>query len=146
MDAADILRIEANGVDSLVFRQKDGAFVVEALRNDGDAGLAEHLPGANDGIERAKAGVIADDVIGRDARGNEVILHGRGLIVGSDVMISADQKIVDLVRMVKAGRGENPVFEERIDLAAADFFGTAEDERDATVRDFMGIGEQATVG
>ena len=146
IDAADILRVEANGVDSVVLRQKDGAFVVEALRNDGDAGLTKHLPGANNGIERAKAGVIADDAIGRDARGDEVILHGSGLIVGSDVMISADQKIVDLVRMVKASCGENSVFEEGIDLAAADFFGTAEDERDATVRDFGGIGEQAPVG
>jgi len=124
--AGDVLRIEANGVDALVARQKNGPLIMEALRNDGDAALPEYFFGANDGIERVKTGVIANNVTGRDARLNEVILHGRGFVVGRDVVIAADQEVIDFVRLIQTRGGADSICEKWILIAVTQFFRTTE--------------------
>ncbi len=70
MVAANVLGVEGNGVDTLVAGEENSPLVVEVLRNDGDLAQAEYFLRANDGIEGVEAGVIANDVAGRNAGGD----------------------------------------------------------------------------
>lgn len=90
MNAADVCSIEADGVDTLMAGQENGALIVESLGDDCDAAQAENFFGANDGIDGAKTCVIANDVVGGNAGGDEMILHSSGFVVAGDMVVAAN--------------------------------------------------------
>jgi len=55
-----------------------------------------------------------------------VILHGRGFVVGRDVVIAADQEVIDFVRLIQTRGGADSICEKWILIAVTQFFRTTE--------------------
>ena len=69
---------------------------VIALGHHEKALLPEHLSGSDDGIESAKTGVVAGDVLLRYPQGDKVCLHLRRFVVGSPGVVSRHDEGLNL--------------------------------------------------
>jgi hypothetical protein len=94
-DASGVLGGVAGGVDAGGTGEVDSAFAVEGLRDDDDARLAENVAGAEDGIERAEAGVIESDGGSGNTSGEEGVAHRGGFVVGGGVVVATEEEVFD---------------------------------------------------
>ena len=108
--------IVADGVEAAAIGEVKGALVVVFLRNKRHAVEAVYRTGFSDRIERARAFIIKDDAVGRDASGDQRIAYRRGLVAAvriarvSGVIAAAGYDIVNFACFEKlVGRRDSVV-------------------------------------
>lgn len=132
--AGDGLSIETEGIETDRFGKVGGPFVVEFLGDEGDLGESEDFLGPHDRVESAQPRVIANDLVGRNAGGNEGVFHVLRLIVFMNVVVPGDDETLSFTFTPKGGGGFDAILKIEI-RAALDCFVAAKNENNA------GLGE-----
>ena len=112
---------------------------VEALRDDDGALDVEDAPRPLRGVPRVEAGVVGEDVLGRDAAREQDPAHRADLVVLPPAVVAGEQELVDAAGLVELGGRVDPVGEHRAGRAVGHHLG-AEHERGLRVRDLARVG------
>ena len=112
---------------------EDGALVVEGLGDHGEAGLTEHLLGADYGVQGAEARVVAVDGAGGNARLDQGAPHLAWFVVLDGGVVAGNQDVVHLAVVVELGSGLDAVFEVVVRAAPDQILGGAEHQGDPIV-------------
>jgi|SRR5271169_2961288 len=116
--------------------------IVEPLRNDGDLVLTEDLLHPDHRIQGSEPSVVQIDSIGRHSLFEQCVLHVGGLIVPLDMVVAADNKIVDFPVVADFGSRGNSVLEKEIGPTTENRFRIPDNQAHAPVRN----GRHARVG
>ena len=86
---------------------------VEALGHDDRAAHVEHAPRTLRRVPRVEAGVVGEDVIGRNPPCEQDPAHRPDLVVLDAAVVTGQQQLLDAARLVELLRGRDPVREHR---------------------------------
>ena len=115
--SADIGSIETGRLDTFLFGDKNGPFVMKFLTDDDEYRLTENLPGSDHGIQSPESGIIQENDLFGYSLVDQCLFHLLRLVVLFLPVIAADEDPVDLTGLIKLGRRIDPGKEKQVGAA-----------------------------
>ncbi len=108
---------------------------MKRLGNDGALLQTKYVLGPHDGIQSSKTGIITGDGRCRHAGGHQRIPHVSGLIIGGNMVIAADEEMVDFTSLIKSSGSGNALIKVQIGMPVFRKTGGSQHQTDLIGRD-----------